>query len=50
MIKYAKKLTLELEEYKGKVIMAERIIKDLRDTGNDSLESLINMVKTYKEK
>lgn len=30
--------------------MAERIIKDLRDTGNDSLESLINMVKTYKEK
>lgn len=50
LINYAKKLTKELEEFKGKVRMAERIITDLRNTGNESLDSLINMLNGYKQK
>ena len=30
--------------------MAEKIIKDLRNTGNESLDSLINMLNSYKQK
>ena len=48
LINYAKKLTLELEEFKDKVQMAERIIQDLRNTGNESLDSLLNMLNGYK--
>ena len=47
---YAKKLTKELDEFKEKVKMAERIIQDLRDTGNESLDSLIMMLNNYKQK
>lgn len=50
LINYAKKLTFELEEYKEKVKMAEKIIQDLRNTGNESLDALINMVKNYQQK
>ena len=50
LITYAKKLTLELEDYKEKVKMAEKIIHDLRNTGNESLDSLINMLNSYKQK
>jgi hypothetical protein len=41
-------LTKELEEYKEKVKMAEKIIQDLRNTGNESLDALINMLHTYQ--
>lgn len=50
LINYAKKLTRELEEYKEKVKMAEKIIEDLRNTGNESLDALINMLKGFQEK
>ena len=30
--------------------MAEKIIKDLRATGNDSLDALLNMMNQYKIK
>ena len=30
--------------------MAEKIIQDLRNTGNESLDSLINMLQTYQQK
>ena len=30
--------------------MAERIIQDLRNTGNESLDSLIHMLHGYKQK
>ncbi len=30
--------------------MAEKIIQDLRNTGNESLDALINMVKNYQMK
>ena len=50
LINYAKKLTHELEEYREKVKMAEKIIQDLRNTGNESLDALINMVKSYQQK
>jgi plasmid replication initiation protein len=41
---------MELEDYKTKVQMAEKIIFDLRQTGNESLNSLITMLTTYKTK
>ena len=50
LIAYAKKLTLELEEYKEKVKMAEKIIQDLRNTGNESLDALITMLQQYQQK
>ena len=50
LVNYAKKLTMELEDYKEKVKMAERIIRDLKNTGNESLDSLIVMLNEYKEK
>lgn len=50
IVAYAKKLTRELEEFKEKVKMAERIIQDLRNTGNESLDSLISMLEGYKHK
>jgi hypothetical protein len=48
LINYAKTLTKELEEYKEKVKIAEKIIQDLRNTGNESLDALINMLHTYQ--
>lgn len=30
--------------------MAEKIIQDLRNTGNESLDSLINMLNSYQTK
>lgn len=50
LINYAKQLTQELEDYKIKVKMAEKIIQDLRNTGNESLDSLINMLSGYQQK
>lgn len=50
LIKYAKKLTFELEDYKDKVVMAEKIIQDLKNTGNESLDAILNMMKNYKQK
>lgn len=50
LVKFAKKLTVELEEYKQKVVMAENIIKDLKKAGSESMGSLIDMMKQYKQK
>jgi hypothetical protein len=50
LVKFAKKLTVELEEYKQKVVMAEGIINDLKKAGSDSMGSLIGMMKQFKEK
>lgn len=41
---------MELEEYKVKVKIAETIIQDLRNSGSESLESLVNMLNTLKAK
>ena len=49
-MKFAKKLTVELEEYKQKVVMAEQIIQDLKKAGSDDMGSLIDMMKQFKEK
>ena len=48
MVRYAKKITGELEQYKEKVQMSERVVQDLRQTGNDSVDSLFGMLKRYK--
>ena len=48
MVRYSKKITAELEDYKQKVEMSERVVQDLRQTGNDSVDSLFSMLKRYK--
>ena len=50
LVKYAKKLTVELEEYKQKVVMSEQILADLKKAGSDNMGSLIEMMKQFKEK
>lgn len=47
-MRYSKKITAELEEYKQKVEMSERVVQDLRQTGNESVDSLFSMLKRYK--
>lgn len=48
LTKYAKKITAELEAYKQKVEMSEKIVQDLRNTGNEGVDSLFGMLKRYK--
>jgi hypothetical protein len=43
-------LTLELEEQREKVAMAESIIKDLKRAGSDNIDSLMNLLDSYKMK
>lgn len=50
LVKYAKKLTVELEEYKQKVVMSEQILADLRKAGSENMGNLIEMMKQFKEK
>lgn len=35
---------MELEDFKEKVKMAENIIRDLRESGNESIDALMQMV------
>ena len=44
LVKYAKKLTVELEDYKQKVIMSENILNDLKKAGSDNMSNLIEMM------
>ena len=48
LVKYSKKITAELETYKEKVEMSEKVVQDLRQTGNESVDSLFVMLKRYK--
>ncbi len=48
LVQYAKKIRGELEDYRNKVEMSERIVQDLQATGNDSVDSLLGMLKKYK--
>ncbi len=50
LIDYAKKLTVELERQREKVQMAENIIADLRKAGSDNVDSLMNLLNSYKLK
>ncbi len=50
LINYAKKLTLELETQREKVAMAESIIADLKRAGSDNIDSLMNLLESYKLK
>ena len=50
LVKYAKKLTVELEDYKQKVVMSENILADLRKAGSENMGNLIEMMKQFKEK
>jgi hypothetical protein len=48
LVSYAKRIRNELEEYRAKVEMSEKIVKDLMSSGNDSVDSLLGMLKKYK--
>jgi len=48
LVLHAKRITKELEEYKKKVEFSEGIVKDLQSTGNESVDSLLGMLKKYK--
>ena len=48
MIRYAKKLMVELEEFKLKCHKAEGIINDLKKAGSDNMGDLISMMKNFK--
>lgn len=50
LVKFAKKLTVELEEFKSKVVMSENIINDLKKAGTDKMGNLVGMMKQFKEK
>lgn len=48
LVSYAKRIRNELEEYRAKVEMSEKIVKDLMSSGNDSVDSLLGMLRKYK--
>ena len=48
LVAYAKQITAGLEDYKMKVETSERIVEDLKKTGNESVNSLLGMLKKYK--
>lgn len=48
LVQYAKKIRAELEDYKGKVELSEKIVSDLQDSGNESVDNLLGMLKKYK--
>lgn len=50
LINYSKKLTLELDQQRDKVQMAESIIEDLKQAGSDNIDSLMNLLESYKIK
>jgi hypothetical protein len=50
LVKFAKGLTVELEDYKRKVVMAEQIIQDLKKAGSDDMGSLIDMLNNFRLK
>lgn len=45
LVKYAKKLTVENEDFKQKVVMSEQILADLKKAGSDNMGSLNEMMK-----
>ena len=48
LVAYAKKITADLEDYKQKVETSEKIVADLQQSGNDTVDSLLGMLKKYK--
>ena len=48
LVAYAKKITADLEDYKNKVETSEKIVSDLQQSGNDTVDSLLGMLKKYK--
>jgi chromosome segregation ATPase len=50
LVQYAKKLTVELEEQKQKVVMSEQIVQDLKAAGSDNMGSLVDQLNILKER
>ena len=49
LVEYAKQIRGELEDYKNKVEMSEKIVEDLQQSGNDSVDSLLGMLRKYQK-
>lgn len=49
LVSYAKQIRGELEDYKNKVEMSEKIVEDLTQSGNDSVDSLLGMLRKYQK-
>ena len=49
LVEYAKQIRGELEDYKNKVDMSEKIVADLQTSGNDSVDGLVGMLRKYQK-
>lgn len=49
LVQYAKTITADLEVYKQKVETSEKIVSDLKESGNECVNSLLGMLKMYKK-
>jgi hypothetical protein len=47
LVEYAKKIRAELEEYINKVETSEKIVQDLKQSGNESVDGLLGMLRKY---
>ena len=50
LVRYAKKLTVELDDCKKKVEKSESILLDLKQAGSDNMGNLLQMLNNYKTK
>ena len=48
MVEYIKEITSELDFCKAKVQVAEKILNDLKSSGQESVEALVNTIKNYE--
>ena len=49
LVEYAKTIRAELEDYVNKVETSEKIVQDLQQSGNDSVDSLLGMLRKYQK-
>lgn len=48
LIKYAKEITGDLDAFKEQVAFSEKVVEDLKSSGNESVDSLFGMLRKYK--
>ena len=50
LVRFAKKLTVELDDCKKKVDRSENILLDLKQAGSENMGSLLGMLQNYKSR
>ena len=48
IVQYAKQIAAEIGEYNTKVESSEKIVYDLNNSGNETVDNLMDMLKKYK--